>query len=105
MRAGELRHQVALQAPAKTFDSEGQEVITWTTVATVRAAVVPLTGREYFETRAVNAELTHKVTIRYRRGVKATWRVLYGSRALEVVSVADVEERHERLELMCKEVV
>lgn len=105
MRAGDLRHEVYLQAPSKSFDSEGAEVITWTTIATVWAAVVPLTGREYYEAKALNAELTHKVTIRYRRNVQTTWRVLYGSRALGIVSVADVEERHEQLELLCKEVV
>ncbi len=105
MRAGELRHQVTLQAPATTYDADQQPVTTWVDVATVRAAVVPLTGREYWQAKAVNAELTHRVTIRYRRGVQTTWRVLYGSRALEILSVADVDERHERLELLCKEVV
>ena len=105
LRAGKYCHQVYLQAPAKTYDAEGQEVITWTTVATVWAEVVPLTGKEYFAAKAVNSELTHRVTIRYRRNVKTTWRVLYGTRVLEIMSVADVEEKHVELELLCKEVV
>lgn len=104
-RAGKYRHQVYLQAPAKTFDTEGQEVVTWTTVATVWAEIVPLTGREYFQAKAVNAEIADRVTLRYRRGIKTTWRLLYGVRALEIISVADVEEKHIELELLCKEVV
>lgn len=105
MGAGKYNHQVYLQAPAKTFDSEGQEVITWTTVGTVWAEILPLTGREYFQAKAANSELTHEIHIRYRRNLKTIWRVLYGTRALEILSVADVEEKHEELELLCKEVV
>ena len=104
-RAGKYRHRVYLQAPAKTYDGEGQEVITWTTVGTVWAEIVPLTGKEYFAAKAVNSELTHEAHIRYRRNVQTTWRILYGQRALEIISVADVEEKHIELELLCKEVV
>lgn len=103
--AGKYRHRVEIQAPAKSYDSEGQQLTTWTTVATVWAEIIPLTGREYFQAKAVNAEITHRVVMRYRRGMKTTWRLLYGARALEIISIADAEENHVESELLCREVI
>lgn len=64
-----------------------------------------MAGREYYQARAINAEISHRVTIRYRSGLKTSWRLLYGTRALEIISIADVEEKHIELELLCKEAV
>lgn len=103
--AGRRQHQVILQSATATRDGAGAEVVTWGTVATVWGVVEPLSGREYWAAQQQAAEMSYRVRIRYRAGVLPTWRVLYGSRVFLVLSVIDVNERHEEMQLMCREIV
>ena len=102
MRAGRLRHQVRIQTPTKDT-SPGAGDITWSDYATVWAAVEPLRGNEFFTAQQVNAEVTGRVVIRYLSGITPEVRVLFGTRTFEILSVIDVDERHEELQLMVKE--
>lgn len=103
MRAGELRHQVILQTPTPTRDSYGAEIVTWTDTATVWASIEPLRGREYWEAQKINAEISHKIRMRYREGVKPNMRLKFGSRIFEIISVFSPEERRRELWYLCKE--
>lgn len=105
MNAGKLRHRVTIQQLVKTDDGYGGIVEAWQDVATVWAAVEPLRGSERYRAQQVQAELGHKVTMRYRAGIKPQMRLLYNGRVLEVEAVIDVEEHHRWLELLCSEVV
>lgn len=79
--AGDLRDRVILQALSTTVDSHGEEDVfdenAWSNVATLWAAVSPQTGTEGKEGEQVQAEITHKVRLRYRKGVQPEMRVLY----------------------------
>jgi SPP1 family predicted phage head-tail adaptor len=106
--AGKLRRRIALQEFTKTIDEGGIVSEAWTDVAgssSVPASLEPLKGREYFQAAAVSEENTIPITIRYRAGITAAMRVLYGTRILNIRSVVDIEERHIKLILMCEEVV
>ena len=106
MRAGFLRHRLALKAKSVSRDTFGEEDVTWTTSATVWGSVEPLRGREYMEARQGQADVSHRVVIRYRTGVVPTMRVyLEDGRALEIDGVINRLERDEMLELMCRELV
>lgn len=105
MRAGDLRHTITIQRVTETTDDLGQPVQVWTDVATVRAAVEPLTGRELYAAQAVHAEAQCNVRIRYISGITTKDRVKYGSRYLNILSVIDQMERHRELVLLCSEVV
>lgn len=104
MRIGELRHRVTLQQKEVTEDELKQQAEIWTDMATVWAAVEPLSGREYFAAKQINAELSVRVTIRYRKDVTPDTRIVFGSRIFEVLSVVNPKERCESLILMCREV-
>lgn len=109
MTPGRLRHRVLIQARATTStgaplqDRSGQEVISWINGPTVYADVKPSSGREQVNSEAVQSVISHVVTIRYRTGVTAKNRLLYGGRVLEILAVVDVDERHRWLELTCSE--
>jgi len=90
VNAGELRHKVTIQ--------ELQRVL-----ATVWAKIQPLRGNERYQAQQVSSALSHKIILRYLDGVKPQMRVLYGSRVFYIVSVINVEERNEMLELLCEE--
>lgn len=107
MNAGRLRRRVTLQSPSVTRDSFGDEVITWVDVLTTWASIRPLTGREVEIGKALRGDVTHDVKLRYNANAYPgpTWRVVYGSRLLEVKHVINVDERNREVALVCNEIV
>lgn len=103
MQAGQLRHRITLQRQSASQDEFGAPLDDWTDDATVWADIQPLTGREYFSAQQVNAEITHRILIRYRSGIVPTMRAQYGERIFGIESVLDPGERSELLHLMCIE--
>jgi SPP1 family predicted phage head-tail adaptor len=77
----------------------------WKTFTTVRGEVDPLRGREYIASRQVQAELTHRISIRYIKGIKPSMRVRWGDRIFEIQSVINPMEKNYEVQLMCKEKV
>lgn len=69
----------------------------------VAAFVAPTTGREYEESQKIRAETTYKISTRYFRGINSTHRILYDNREFEIVSVLDINERHEELQIIAAE--
>lgn len=105
MNPGRLRHRVTLQEYKEVVDQYGTPIDQgWQDVATVWASVEPIQGREYVLLQNTQAEVTTRIRIRYRAGVKPAMRLLYGARVFDIQAVIDFEERHIELQLMCKEV-
>lgn len=105
MDAGLMRHKIHIQELRGTPNAYGEIVSTWETVATVRASINPLSGRDFIAALQEQAEVTHKVTIRYNQAVKASMRVQYGERVLDILHVIDTWEKHHEMTLMCKELI
>lgn len=105
MNAGQLRHRVTIQQLTRVEDEGGGYEENWADVATVWAAIKPLQGNERYEAQQVQSTLTHKVTIRYRVGIKPQMRIMYQGRIFNIESVIDIDEHHRWLELLCSEVV
>lgn len=110
MQAGTLRHRVTLQRFEQgqdayggvLQDAYGGPVETWADVATCWAAVDALSGREFFATRQVQSEVSHKITLRHRSGVTPEMRVLFGGKVFGIEAVLP-DSKSTRLVLMCKE--
>ncbi len=75
----------------------------WEDVATIRASIEPLQGREYFSGPFQMGENIIRIRIRYLVNITNKMRVKYGDRYLDVYSVIDGKEAHRELQLMCKE--
>ncbi len=106
MEAGKLRHPISIQQDAgNTKDAAGHRIANWTEISggAVWASVEPLTGRELYMAMQVQAQVTHKIKIRYVSGVTPKMRVVYGSRNFNIESVLNIEERNIEMHLMCKE--
>ncbi len=110
IRAGDLRHQINIQAPSTTLDSFGQTVTSssgWTTQATVRAAIMPLLGSEQTLARQIYPKATSRVTIEYLSTMDTTGatakRILFGSKALAIGAVMTPDEEGWHLDLLCSE--
>lgn len=78
LAAGKLRHRVALQSPSYTQDpTTGENALSWTTVATVSAAIEPLSAREFLAAQANQSEVSARIVIRRRSDVAANWRAVH----------------------------
>lgn len=105
MDIGNLRHRVKIESYTPARDSYGAEIENWISVATVWASVEPISGKEYFASKQINAEVTTTITMRYHVGISPAMRVIFKERIFEILSVINLEERNIALVLMCKEAV
>ena len=105
MNPGLLRHRVQLQAATEARTStKVNPQKTWATYATVYAAIDPMNGREFWNARQVDADVTGKVTIRFRTDVQAKHRIVYGTRTLYLASPPmDMDGRRRYLQMVVKE--
>lgn len=72
-------------------------------IKTVWASVEPTRGREYQEAQRIRPELTYKITTRYHAGITPDMFIKYKERLFQIVSVINVRERNEMLEIICVE--
>ncbi|MCI0349391.1 MAG: phage head closure protein [Acidobacteriales bacterium] len=103
MRAGTLRQRISIEQPAETQNDFNEPVVTWSLYATRWAEVVPLSGEERLIAQQVNAEVTHRVRLRYLAGVTTKMRIVHKGRVLDINTILNQDERRAMLELLCKE--
>lgn len=105
MRIGDLRQRVTIQTMTQGSDSSGGTTRTPSTlVSNLPASVLPLAGQEAVAAAQQRSELRTRVTIRYRDDVSVKDRIVFGTRTLEIGSIADPDGRRWQLDLICAEV-
>jgi SPP1 family predicted phage head-tail adaptor len=102
-KIGELRRRAVLEAPGGSADGAGGIDETWTTVAGLWAAIVPLGGDERFTADRTAGHVSHRITLRYRTGVEPGMRLRLGARIFEIRSAVDRDERRRFLDCLCEE--
>ena len=104
INAGRLRQTVSVQTRTSNQNISGDIDQDWTTVETRRAAILPLSGNETFESNQTDARLTHRVIMR-KQGLTLdpTMRLLFGTRKLNIKAVMNIEERGRKVVVMCIE--
>ena len=105
MQAGSLRHRVTLQRKQQTQNPQTGALLTaWVTEAIVRAAVEPLSAREFVAAQAVQSNVSVRITVRYRPGITAAMRILHDGKVYGITGVlADKDSGREYLTLPCEE--
>ncbi len=103
MRAGQLRHLVAIEQPTRSENAIGESITTWSTLCTVWAAVEPATGQSYYAASQLESKVDGRVRIRYLEGIEPTMRIKYGDRTLNIVAVLHPQENKRELHLMYTE--
>lgn len=102
MNPGQLTERVTLQRQQTGQDELGQLYNTWTTLFTTWAAVEPLAGREYFAAGGAQSEVTTKVKLRYRPGIKSADRLIHEGTVYNIQSVINYKSANRDLVLMCR---
>jgi len=105
MDSGKLRHRGEIQNPIDVRDEFGaisyQE---WVSFAYCWMKIEPLSGREYFAAAQTQSEISHKITMRYKSGIKPHYRILWNARIFDIQSIINTREENIELILYCSEV-
>lgn len=104
IRAGILDKTAIVQLPSDDVNALGEPVFTYSTFATRRIALIPMSGSEQINAMATQGTVMHRVRLRYTAGLKPKMRLLCEGRTFEIVSVLERGRREEH-ELLAVEVV
>jgi SPP1 family predicted phage head-tail adaptor len=86
LEAGALRHRVRIEEYVELLDSNGEtiqddttgEVVReWQEVATVWAAIEPVSAREFVQSQAMQSQISARTVMRYRDGLHAAMRLVH----------------------------
>ena len=103
---GEFRTQITVKKRAVMAGAGGFRVPSpGDTIGTVWAKWVNVHGSEAWTAAGQSAIRAATVTIRYLANVDESCLILKGSDYFEIVSMDDIQERHEYIELKVKKVV
>lgn len=89
LNPGRLRDQIVIQSPTKSQNSFGEDVVTWGTYATVRALVQSIPGREVEAVQQTWADAKYKIVTQWIDDVEREFRVLWGTKVLDILDVRD----------------
>jgi len=112
MDIGRLDKRITLQRRSAVKDDYGQELDTWSDVATVWGNVKPIGGREKLRAMAIGSHLTHTVATRYNLALLppigvAAMRISYptpaGVRLLNITAARDLDEERRFIVFDCTE--
>jgi SPP1 family predicted phage head-tail adaptor len=89
---GRLRHRLTLEAPVETPDDAGGVTRTFSTIATVWAALTPVAARPDVGADALAASISHRIVIRTRTDITTRHQFRLSSRAFRVVTLRERDD-------------
>jgi SPP1 family predicted phage head-tail adaptor len=101
---GELKTPITIQNPTINKDAGGAQSATWMDVAAVRCKWVNDHGTESTQSGADTFSQRATVMMRYLASVTSASSVLKNGERWQVVSLDDIQERHEYIELRVERV-
>ena len=105
---GRLNKRVELLRLASADNRAGgrrSDSVRWDTFARCWAEITHVSGRERFENNQLEAELTHRMTIRYRKDLTRVDKVRYDGRLFNIQYLVNWRESNRFLVLYVKEEV
>lgn len=108
VRGGTLRHRLTFQRKSTDVDDYNQQKNVWVDAFKCWGEVSPVSGRELLAAQAVQAEVTHTISVRYRSELQnpkdvAAMRVLFGSRVFDINASMNQDERNRLVMLQARE--
>lgn len=87
LQAGRLRHRLTIRQPTTSQNEVGEEIITWSTLATVWGRLDALRGEEQLAAKQLTAEIVARATLRYRSDITAEMRLQYDNLEYDIDAV------------------
>jgi SPP1 family predicted phage head-tail adaptor len=105
-----LKHTVTIQQPSGSAGADGHFDETsssnWDFVADRKAKITTRSGSEGYRFNQVQADISHIVEMRsdsLTRTIAAGWRLVFGSRVLDIRAAYDVDEMRQTVRCDCTE--
>ena len=103
MQIGALNKEIIIQDKTQVSDNMGGFTDTWGNLYTLFSAIWPVSSKEQISSMQLSMTISHRIRIRYRTGISASYRVKFGSRYFSIVSIINPNERNQWLDLVCRE--
>jgi len=103
LRAGSLRHRLAIQSKTEAPDDLNEPVETWSTLTTVWGRVAPAKAAEAYEGTQNVPRITHEITIRYLSTITENMRISHDGRYFYIHGIRNNDERNIMQTLECNE--
>lgn len=98
-----LRHLVTLQKEVRVSDTAGGYTKTWQDVAKIWAEIIAASFKETLFGNKLQADITHRVLIRYRDDITADMRLVFDNRVFNIRGIVDEHENNNVLQLLAQE--
>lgn len=105
MQIGTLNKRITLQYPTRVPDTMGGATVTWSDSGTVFAAIWPISANEQVQAMQEKMTITHRIRIWYRSSIRPSWRIKYGLKYYNIVSIINPDMANKYLDILCKEAV
>lgn len=104
MLAQRLRHRVTVQQLTVTLDEDtGAQSEAWTDFLTDEPAdIVPMSGREFVASNALQAGVNTRMTIRHHAGLMARMRVVHEGVYYDIKAILPDPKFRQYATLMCE---
>ena len=103
--APKYNRRIIIERKTTTYNAYNEPIDAWTTNQTLWAGIVTSGGGEFYAAQKINAQTTAVFKIRYNTTITTVDRIKYGSRIFQILSINDVDARHEEMLISAKEVV
>jgi len=103
MRIGPLNKRIILQSMTKTADGMGGFSVTWKNEITIWAAIWPVSATEQVQAMQTVMTITHRIRIRYVDDIKASWRIKFGEKFFNIISIINPNISNKYLDILAKE--
>lgn len=99
MNPGKLNRRVDIVSADQVSDGAGGYEDSFTTVKTVWAGITTLGGREHIEAKQAQAEVTHRIFIRYTPIINHSHLISFAGNKYDIQYLVNINEENKFLEL------
>jgi SPP1 family predicted phage head-tail adaptor len=104
MNPGPMRERVTIEHPLRTENSMGESVLSWKTGQRIWASVEGVSSKEVLANARQEFDISHRVRIRFQKGLTNNCRFDWKGRKLEIISLLEHANAMQH-EAICREVV
>lgn len=100
-----MKNRITFQQLVISTNENGFEVKAWLDYKTVWAKATGLSGREYYQAAAVQAEKALVFLIRYIEGIDESMKIKFGDKEFEITYIDGLKHQKKYIEIKAMEVM
>jgi len=97
-----LIHKISIEKLLEIKNEIGGSTTEWIEFAPAYAEVKPISGKEFLSAKAHQNSVTHRIIIRWVKGISPSMRVKHKNRVFNIEAVRDYFEREIWIEMLVR---